>query len=115
MDADNSTKIDEVEQFFPFLNQYDVVIGSRNLPDSTIALKQPFLRSLLGKIFPLCVRLLVIRGIKDTQCGFKLFKRPVAQKLCRFQTLEHFAFDVELLFFGKEIWTWHQRSPHHLV
>jgi len=102
MDADNSTRIDEIEQFMEHVDSQDIIIASRNLPESILPIKQPFIRSCLGKLFPLFVRLLVVRGIKDTQCGFKLFKRPVAQRLLRLQTLNRFAFDVELLFLASQ-------------
>lgn len=102
MDADNSTKIDEIANFWKHTNQYDILIGSRNLNESKIPIKQPFIRSTLGKIFPLFVRLFVIRGVKDTQCGFKFFTRDSAQKILRYQKSQGFAFDVELLFLAKK-------------
>lgn len=102
MDADNSTRIEEIEKFFPCFKDHDLVIASRNLPGSRIDIKQPYFRSLLGKIFPLCVKIFAVRGIKDTQCGFKMFKREVAQKIARLLTVDRFAFDVELLYIAKK-------------
>jgi dolichyl-phosphate beta-glucosyltransferase len=79
------------------------MVGSRNLPDSLIVVKQPFLRSTLGKIFPFFVRLLVLPGIKDTQCGFKLFRKEAAQKIAELQTIDGFCFDVEQLVIAKKL------------
>ena len=51
----------------------------------------------MGKVFNLLVRLLVVRGIKDTQCGFKCFKKEVIRDVFDMQTITRFSFDVELL------------------
>lgn len=102
MDADNSTSIKEIEGFMPFLDEHDVLIASRNLKDSVIAVKQPWLRSTLGNVFPFIVRALVVRGIKDTQCGFKLFSKKALTEVFPRSRLNRFAFDVELLFISKK-------------
>lgn len=100
-DADLSTPIEELETFLRY-KEYDIIIGSRNLPDSLIVIKQPFLRSTLGKIFPFFVRLLLLPEIKDTQCGFKLFKKEAAKKIAELQTIDGFCFDAEQLFIAKK-------------
>jgi len=102
MDADNSTPISEVEEFLKLIKEHDVVIASRNLKESVIAIKQPWLRSMLGNIFPLLVRLLVVRGIKDTQCGFKLFSRKAITEIFTRARLNRWGFDVELLFIARK-------------
>lgn len=97
-DADLSTPIEEIEKFFPWFDQgYDIVIGSRGLPQSRIVVHQPFYRETIGRIFNFLVQLLVIGGIKDTQCGFKCFKSDVAKDLFEKQTIPGFCFDVEIL------------------
>ncbi len=55
----------------------------------------------MGKIFNVFVRSLVVDGIKDTQCGFKLFKGDVARSLFRRNSIDGFAFDVEILFLAQ--------------
>jgi len=102
MDADNSTPASSLDKFIPYLEEYDVLIGSRNLPGSEIVIKQPFLRSILGKGFPLLVRMLVVRGIKDTQCGFKLFRKKCITQIFEKQTLDKWGFDVEILFIARK-------------
>ena len=101
-DADLSTPIEELDKLMPFFKDgYDVVIGSRAQKESNILQHQPVLRQAMGKVFNILVRLLVLRGIRDTQCGFKLFKRQAAQKIFPLQRLNGFSFDVEILYIAK--------------
>jgi dolichyl-phosphate beta-glucosyltransferase len=100
-DADSSTPISMLEKMIPFTKDYDVIIGSRNTDDSKIELKQKGIRYLAGKVFPLFIRLLVVSGIKDTQCGFKLFKKEVVRPIFLKQRLQGWAFDAELLFISR--------------
>lgn len=97
-DADLSTPIEELDNFLPWTENYDVLIGSRALPESDIQVHQSFLRENMGKTFNLFVRLLVLRGFKDTQCGFKLFKRQAALDIFHRIKLAGFGFDVEALY-----------------
>lgn len=97
-DADLSTPIEELDKFLNYIDRYDVVIGSRALKKSRIFVKQPLYRVLMGKFFNLLVRLFVVRGIKDTQCGFKLFSKRAAKEIFIRQKLNGFGFDVEILF-----------------
>ncbi len=101
-DADNSTPIEELDNFLKYINNYDIIIASRNMKESDIKIKQPLIRSTLGKIFPLLVKLIAVKGIKDTQCGFKLFKKEAAKKIFEKQTMERFAFDVEILYIARK-------------
>jgi dolichyl-phosphate beta-glucosyltransferase len=96
-DADLSTPIEELDNFTKYLD-YDIIIGSRNLKESNIMIHQPFYRAYPGKIFSYLVRLITIRGIKDTQCGFKLFKKEIAHKIFNKQTIDRWGFDVELMY-----------------
>jgi len=103
-DTDLSTPIEELEKFLPLaVEGYEVVIGSRALPGSEIRKRQSWLREHLGKFFNLMVRLSVMKGIKDTQCGFKLFKKEAAKEIfSRLQTTG-FAFDVEALLLARKL------------
>ncbi|MFP4403838.1 MAG: dolichyl-phosphate beta-glucosyltransferase [Candidatus Woesearchaeota archaeon] len=101
-DADLATPINEIEKMLIEIKHFDVVIASRNLKNSKIVVKQPFYRQILGNIFPFIVRFILISNIKDTQCGFKLFKRNVARKIFKLQTRYRFSFDVEILFIAKK-------------
>lgn len=97
-DADLSTPIEEIEKFWShFDNGCGVVIGSRALADSQIEIHQPWIREMMGRTFNLLVRWLVVPGIHDTQCGFKMFTRAAVEKVFPRCRLDGWAFDVELL------------------
>lgn len=122
-DADLSTPIGELDTFRDFLNEYDIIIGSRRLPASNIIVKQPFYREFIGRFFNLLVHLLILRGVNDTQCGFKLFKKNAAMNIFQKQRLNGFGFDVEILFLAKKFnykikeipVTWKNSAKHSKV
>ncbi|MBI2670213.1 MAG: glycosyltransferase family 2 protein [Candidatus Yanofskybacteria bacterium] len=98
MDADNSTTIDQIENFLPYFSQgSDIVIGSRRIAGADIAVKQPWIRDFLGGIFRLIVHTLVPLGVKDSQAGFKCFSRKATEAVFQKQTIFRWAFDVEIL------------------
>lgn len=78
------------------------MIGSRGLAASRVMKRQPFYRQSMGKIFNLLVRLLAVRGIKDTQCGFKLFTRALGMRVFPLQRVPRFGFDVEFLYLARK-------------
>jgi dolichyl-phosphate beta-glucosyltransferase len=103
-DADLSTPIEEIEKLLPFIEEgFDIAIGSRGLKESDIEVRQPWYREGMGKIFNLFVRSLVIGGIKDTQCGFKLMKGDAAKKIFERCRINGFGFDVEALFIARKM------------
>jgi len=110
-DFDQATPLSEIEKLLPYFPQYDIVIGSRQLPGAKRE-KEPLHRHIMGLGFNLVVQAIAVRGIWDTQAGFKCFKTDVAKKL--FSELKIYgkakkvrgalvtAFDVELLFIAKK-------------
>lgn len=100
-DADNSTPIEEYSKLQLFLKDYEVVVGSRFIPGSNIKRKQPFHRVLLGRLGNIMIRLLLIDGISDTQCGFKAFQNKPAREIFSRIRTERFGFDMELLVIAK--------------
>ena len=104
-DADGSTPMSEAAKVLAPLRagDADVAIGSRELPESDLARPQPSYRRLMGWVFRWLVRLIVVRGFRDTQCGFKAFRREAAAAVFERQTLDGFAFDVELLFIARRL------------
>jgi dolichyl-phosphate beta-glucosyltransferase len=103
-DADLSTPIEEVEKLIPFVDDgFDVVIGSRALPESELRVHQPWLRERLGRAFNLVVRVLGVRDFADTQCGFKLFTRRAARDIFSQLKTERWAFDVEALLIAQKL------------
>ena len=69
---------------------------------SKIIIKQPIYRQIIGKIFAILVNIIVISNVKDTQCGFKLFKTNKIKRIVKLQTIERFSFDVELLYIANK-------------
>ena len=96
-DADLSAPIKEVERFLAILTkgEADIVIGSRNLALSEVS--RPMGREVMSKAFNLLVRLLLLPGIRDTQCGFKCFSRAAAQAIFTRSPASGLTFDVEVL------------------
>ncbi len=98
MDADLSTNIDAIPQFLTSLEKdAEIAIASRDNQSSVIARKQPRLRRILGRGFRVLTRATILPGISDFVCGFKMFRRNVAQHLFSLQTIDDWAFDVEIL------------------
>jgi dolichyl-phosphate beta-glucosyltransferase len=101
-DADLATPIEELGKLDAALDGgADLAIASRGLPDSDIQVRQHPARELMGRTFNAVVRLAVLGGLRDTQCGFKLFRREVARDLFGRATVDGFAFDVELLWLAR--------------
>jgi glycosyltransferase involved in cell wall biosynthesis len=101
-DADLSTPIEELPRLAQRLDEgCDVVIASRALPGSRIEVRQGAFRENMGRAFNLLVRLLVLPGLRDTQCGFKLFSAAAAEAAFARTRLDGFAFDVEALFIAR--------------
>jgi glycosyltransferase involved in cell wall biosynthesis len=97
-DADFSMPVEEVSKFLPpNLSDYDVAIGSREAADA-VRYNEPEYRHFMGRVFNFYVKVLAIPGFEDTQCGFKCFRRDVALDILPYQTIDGWAFDVELLF-----------------
>lgn len=96
MDADNSTKIEELEKFEQYKNSHSIIIGSRKIAGSNISNKQPFYRRFISKIGSNLSSVL-IKDVKDTQCGFKLFKNEIAKFIFEKQKINRFGFDLEIL------------------
>lgn len=96
-DADLATPIDQLEVLRRAADAGRVVFGSRALDRSLIAVRQPVYRDLMGRTFNLAVQALVLPGVRDTQCGFKLFPGALGRALAHVQRIPGFAYDVELL------------------
>ncbi len=100
-DADTSTPITELDKFMPQIKDYDIVIGSREHRDSVVKEKL-ISRVILGNLGNILLRLLLIKRIKDTQCGFKLFKGNIARKLFSLSRIKGFGFDFEIIFLAQK-------------
>ena len=101
-DADLATPIEEIGKLEDRLaDGADIAIASRAAPGADIRVRQHPLRELMGRSFNLMVRIAAFGGIKDTQCGFKLFTRQAAHDLFARAAVDGFAFDVEILWLAK--------------
>jgi glycosyltransferase involved in cell wall biosynthesis len=111
-DADLSTPISELKKLSVWLidHEYDIVIASREGRGAE-RIDEPLYRHFMGRVFNTLVQLLILPGIKDSQCGFKLFRSSVAKKLFdnleissvtkEIKTAYTGAWDVELLYIAK--------------
>jgi glycosyltransferase involved in cell wall biosynthesis len=97
-DADLSMPIEEVNRFLPpALQDFDVAIGSREV-HGAVRYDEPRYRHLGGRLINLLIRILILPQLQDTQCGFKCFRAEIAEDLFKYQTLNGWSFDIELLF-----------------
>lgn len=103
-DADLSTPISEIEKLQAELTSgSDICIGSRAIDNKMIKKHQPFYREWMGKTFNKIVRVFAVRGIKDTQCGFKGFRSEAAKEVFSRTQISGFGFDVEALYIANKI------------
>ncbi len=96
-DADNSTDISHLFDFLEKIEKYDILIGSRGLPESKILKRQPYYKEFLGDLANICIRKFLKMNYMDTQCGFKLFTREVAEKVVPLTSCLRWGFDFEFL------------------
>jgi dolichyl-phosphate beta-glucosyltransferase len=100
-DADLSMPVEEISKFIPpQLEGFDIAIASREAPGS-VRYNEPYYRHFTGRVFNTLIRLLVLPGLQDTQCGFKCIRAQVARDIFPYQTLTGWAFDVELLYIAR--------------
>ncbi len=102
-DADLSTPIEEYDKLLAYLDEYDLVMASRSLPDSDVAVHQPAYREMMGRVFNIVVQVLVVRGIIDTQCGFKVLRGDAARAIAARLRIDRFSFDVEMILVAKRL------------
>ncbi|MDR3401870.1 MAG: glycosyltransferase family 2 protein [Chthoniobacter sp.] len=106
MDADLSVPLAEVPAFlrhFEQMPKVDVLIGNRQHAQSRITRRQSALREGMGKIFNRVLQTLVMVDLRDTQCGFKAFRQAACREIFARQTVDGFAFDVEVLLLAERL------------
>jgi dolichyl-phosphate beta-glucosyltransferase len=105
-DADLSTPIEELERALDYVRRgaYQVVLGSRAAAGAEIDRRQPLYRRLSARFFNLLRDSIVgIRGLKDTQCGLKVFDGDVARFIFGRQRIDGFMFDVETAYIAQRL------------
>lgn len=121
-DADLSMPISELKSFLPpLLDGYDVAIGTRE-GVAARRVGEPRSRHLVGRMFNLAVQRLVLPGIEDSQCGFKMFTAAAVQAILPHTLVDGWAFDVEMLAIARAKGLrivevpieWHYRSESRL-
>lgn len=101
-DVDLSMPIEQIERFLPpAVDGYDIIIATRE-GDGAQRIGEPEYRHIMGRINNWIIKLMAVRGFEDTQCGFKMFTRAVAEDLFAVQQMSGIGFDVELLFIAKK-------------
>lgn len=121
-DADNATPIEQVDKLLKFVSEYQVIIGSRYCKGGRLAIPQPLQRRIGGRVLNFLIRHLAVPGIKDTQCGFKLFEHEAAMEIFKRQTILGWSFDIEILAIARKLGykirevgiTWYD-NPHSRV
>ena len=104
MDADNSTHISEVEKLLKVAGpDHPIVIGSRYVEPNSIKIKQPWYRVGISRLGNQLIQLVLLPGVRDTQCGFKLFDKAAAREVAGLLTMDRFSFDMELLVIAKHL------------
>lgn len=104
MDADNSTSIVEFNKMMPYFDAgYEVIIGSRAVRGSKLNPPQPIHKQLAGKLGNIFIQLLLLRGIWDSQCGFKCFSEEAAKRIFPLAKIDNWGFDVEVLALAKRL------------
>ena len=103
-DADLSAPMQEAELLMAAIAEgADVAIGSRWMDKTRQTKHQPIYRRFFGRCFNWVTRTVMGLPFKDTQCGFKAFKRPAAQVIFRLQRIERWGFDPEILFIARKL------------
>ena len=102
-DADLSMPIEQLTRFLPpALTDFDIALGSREIPGAR-RFDEPRRRHLMGRLYNGITRTLAVPGVRDTQCGFKCFRGPVADRLFPLQRTSGFGFDVEILYLARRM------------
>jgi len=96
-DADNATPIEEIGNFLKEAREDTILIGSRYIGTSNVERKQSGFRVLIGRLGNIVINLFLLEGIRDTQCGFKMFPLALAKDLFSRQRIHGWGFDMEIL------------------
>jgi dolichyl-phosphate beta-glucosyltransferase len=101
-DADLSMPIEEISKFLPpHSDGYDLIIATREGPQAN-RVGEPEYRHIMGRVLNWIIKITAVRGIEDTQCGFKMFARYAAEDLFEVQQMVGIGFDIELLYIARK-------------
>ena len=112
-DADLSMSIDQLNHFLPpALADADIAIASREAAGA-VRHDEPLYRHLGGRLINLTIRLLILPGLQDTQCGFKCFTAAAAEQVFPQQTMPSWSFDIEILYLARRLGLTIREVPIH--
>jgi len=112
-DADLSMPIEELEKFMPSGEPgFNIAIASREA-EGAVRYNEPEYRHLGGRLINLAIRMLILPGLQDTQCGFKCFRADVANAIFPSQSISGWSFDIEILFIARKRGYKIQEVPIH--
>lgn len=101
-DVDLSMPIEELSKFIPTNDQnFEIAIASREAKGA-VRYNEPEYRHLGGRAINLAIRVLILPGLQDTQCGFKCFRADVAESIFPYQRISGWSFDIEILYIARE-------------
>jgi dolichyl-phosphate beta-glucosyltransferase len=103
MDADLSVPLRFVGRFLEQAEGADVLVGSRRHRESVIPVRQSLARVAAGRLFNMALRGMGITRLRDTQCGFKAFRREAAREVFSRVEQDGFGFDVEALLIAERL------------
>jgi dolichyl-phosphate beta-glucosyltransferase len=103
-DADGATPIEEERKLREAIRSgASIAVGSRRVADGNVERRRKSHRSLVAKAFAVMVESLLHLGIRDTQCGFKMFRREAGVMLFQLGQQEGYLFDIEVLGLAREL------------
>lgn len=104
-DADNSTSIEQIEKMWPYFQEdFDIVIGSRDVKGAVLDPPQSSMRRFVGETFKYLRKIIVgLWDIEDSQCGFKCFTQRAAEDVFPKCEINRFAFDAEMLVIARKL------------
>jgi glycosyltransferase involved in cell wall biosynthesis len=105
LDADYKTPIDEIAKVLPWLDQdFQLVVGSRGVGDSHVQRKQRWYRQVGSRVFGIGMHAIVgLHHIRDTQCGFKFFRRAAAREIFGRTRIDGYMCDIEILWLAERL------------
>jgi dolichyl-phosphate beta-glucosyltransferase len=114
-DADYPYDISVIEKcLVEFDRGADVVIGSRNLPQSDRG-RERMKRRIISRIGNIVAHLLILPGISDTQAGFKCFRKDAARRIFSMSKIDGWGFDIEILYLARMLGMKIREVPLRLI
>ncbi len=105
LDADGSIEPDEIEKNIHYIVKegYDIFIGSRAMKGAGTLVERNTCRKIFAWAYGLLVRTFLLKDIRDTTCGFKMFKKDVADDLFPRSIIKDYSFDMEILYLARKL------------